>query len=565
MLHFRKTHGARFGLSDLIGGSPRTMADLIAITSNLPTDPTRVILSQIQILLANEEATDFERHMRTHHLGEEAIKNIEQFSAEKNVNISLFSEMSILLVQETFRQHHGSTTTAGEIKTIIPKISEAILVANDICNNVLLKPDENAANPDVYTTFALPEMLFNYSDQFRYAIGRSYLIYEGLKERCRKEFVDDFFDVNTFFQEKMKITLDDYFFSIFAVFANWGSFSFSKIEHDRNFINTDSWIPEENARKRINAVIALFEEPWQKKTTLSATSNPEAIRAFLYEHFHLRQFPLLRVQEGLICGSLLRIQSKYWDGPYYEVIANGSSGEKDRFFRFLGRTTEMYVQGLLKDGFKNNFKQIKAASGNPIADAAVFINPSWCVLFEVKAKRPTKEMISSGDAPAEMKAVAQMAFEGLQQMSDRITELRTTGFNGRITPIMVTGGHFPINALMWKHYLQKVMTLPMMNDSKIDLPQFMNLESLEVFTALKKVCRIGELLREKLSDDWKTESFQTFLFAHYLPTFKIVEPFNKVSASLYQDRMAAMTLSLFPTEVQKVPPHSDWRKAFSIE
>lgn len=254
--------------------------------------------------------------------------------------------------------------------------------------------------------------------------------------------------------------------------------------------------------------------------------------------------------------------SKYWDGPYYEVIERGSEIEKDQFFRFLGRTTEMYVQGLLKAAFKNNFRQIKAASGNPIADAAVFINPNWCVLFEVKAKRPTKEMISSGDAPAEMKAVAQMAFEGLQQLSDRIVEFRATGFKGQITPILVTGGLFPINGLLWKHYLQKVMTLTMMNDGRVDLPQFMNLEAVEIFTASKQTFRVGDLLREKLGEDWKTESFQTFLFAHYLPKLDTKEPFNKVSESLYKDRMAALVQSLFPNSAKKMPSDDGWRAHF---
>ncbi len=132
----------------------------------------------------------------------------------------------VLLVQETFRQYCGWETEVGEIEQIIPRISEAILIANDICNSVITKPDENSADRDVYSTFALPEMLFNYSDQFRYAIGRSFLIYEGLKERCRNEFPADFFDVDEFFHQKLNVSLDDYFFTIFALYTNWGGFSF---------------------------------------------------------------------------------------------------------------------------------------------------------------------------------------------------------------------------------------------------------------------------------------------------------------------------------------------------
>ncbi len=538
------------------------MADLIALTSSLPVHPTRIVLSQIQILMANEDGADFESNMRNHYLEPQDIQAIEKFASTKNVKVSLFTEMPILLVQETFRQHHDSQTVEGKIEEIIPKISDGILIANDICNAVMIRPDENAADPDVYSTFALPEMLFNYSDQFRYAIGRSYLIYEGLKERCRTEFQKDFFDVDKFFQQKTNVTLADYFIAIFALFSNWASFSFQKIDHRHNLIDVNTWIPDSTTRKRINDVLAMFETPWGMNPKFSGATKPEAIRAFLYEHFHLRRSPLLTIPEGIICGSLQRIMSKYWDGPYYEVIERGSEAEKDQFFRFLGRTTEMYVQGLLKAAFKNNFRQIKAQSGTPIADAAVFINPNWCVLFEVKAKRPTKEMISSGDAPAEMKAVAQMAFEGLEQLNDRIVEFRATGFKGQITPVLVSGGLFPINGLLWKHYLQKVMTLPMMSDGRVDLPQFMNLEAVEVFTALKQCCRVGDLLRDKLSEDWKTESFQTFLFAHYLPKHGIKEPFNKVSEALYKDRMAALVQSLFPNSAKQMPPDNSWQAHF---
>ena len=564
MHHFQSTHGVRLGLSDLKGGTPRTMADLIAILSVLPQDPTRVLISKIQILLANEDEADFEYYMRKLHLAENVIYAVEKFGREKKARVKLFTEMPLLLVQEVFREYHGPETSYKR-EIILEKLLEAIFIANDICNTVIIDDKSNISVPDTYSTFALPEILFNYSDQFRYAVGRSFLIYEGLKARCQNEFPQDYFDVDKFFRQKIDIPLDDYFFTIFTIFSNWGTYSFKKMDDTNIIINTDTWISEVGIRNSFNKVLNRFESPWLRtRKKFSVTTEPHVIRAFLYEHFHLRKAPLLRISDGVICGSLLKLMSKYWDGPYYEVIENGSEEEKKQFFRFLGRTTEMYVQDNLQVAFKSKFKKISASSGNPIADAAVLINPNWCLLFEVKAKRPTKEMISSGDAPAEMEAVAQMAFEGLEQMNDRIQEYRNDGFKGRITPILITGGLFPINSLLWKHYLGKIMRLSMMNDSNIDLPQFMNLEAIEILTALTKICRIGDLLRNKLSEDWKAESFQTFLFSHYFPENGIKEIFNPTSRALYEDRMAALMKSLFPDKQPRVSPNKSWFNIFKI-
>ncbi|MCB0307752.1 MAG: hypothetical protein KDD48_00150 [Bdellovibrionales bacterium] len=563
MLHFRQTHGIRLGLSELVGGSPRTMADLIAVLSTLPVTPTRIILSKIQILMANEDSSDFENHMRTHYVGPACIEALKKYSAVKGAQVRLFTKMAILLVQEVFRQHHDIKKSGpAEVEYVIPKISEAILIANDICNTVTSKSDKNMAEPDNYATFALPEMLFNYSDQFRYAIGRSYLIYEGLKERCRTEYPDDFFDVDAFFKEKLKIGFDDYFFAIFALYSQW-SFSFKDLANQSGLIDPTTWIESPLLRTRINNILALFEDSWEQPQTISDVENLEIIREVIYENFHLRKSPLLKIPEGILCGSLQHIMSKCWNGPYYEIIDRGNECQKDLFFRFLGRTIEMYVQGLLKDAFRHKFKQITSTSGNPIADAAVYIKSSWCLLFEVKAKRPTREMTSSGDAPAEMQAVAKMAFEGLQQLNNRIADFRATGFRGRITPILVTGGLFPINSLLWKHYLHKVESLPMMSDLEVDLPQFMNLESIEILTALKQICGITDLLREKLTDSWKAESLQTFLFSYYFPKYQIIEPLNKTCESLYKDRMAALIRALFPNKASDFPADNRWRPVFS--
>jgi len=566
MIHFRRTHGVRLGLSDLLGGTPRGIAELIALTKQLPLDPTRVILSNIQTILSNENGRELELKMRRVHFSPQACEAIEQFSKAHNVTVHIFTEMAILLVQEVFRQHHDLTLTTESYDPFLPILSEAILVANDICNEITKSP-ENAVDPESYSTFALREMLFNYSDQFRYTIGRSYAIYEALKERCRSEYPNDFFDVSQAFQDCHGISLRVYFHCIFAIYGIWGSRSFDKIDPNYNIINPTSWIEDETVRPIVNEVIQRCSQPWiPNRTTITATTSLEKIRSFLYELFPLRQRPLLEVGQNYICGNLNFILRKYWDGPYYEIIDSSlSDDQKERFFRYLGRTTEMYVQSLLKGAFGGRFGKLSNRNGNPLADAVVCLNPNWRLIFEVKAKRPTRDMISGDEAPATLESVSQMMFEGLAQLDGRIQECIADGYTGRITPILVTGGPFPINKLLWSHYLPRVQTLRMFASDQVDWPQVMNLEGIEVLTALASKVRVGDMLRAKVAEDWKMESFQTFLFANYLPANSIKEPFNPVSESLYHDRMADLSRTLFPTSSQHLSPNNSWKRHFGLE
>ncbi len=564
MIHFRSTHSARFGLSDLIGGSPRTIADLTARLSTLPVRPTQVILSQIQCLIANEKGDYFEERMRQHHLSASAIEALRNFSVQKNVRVRLFTNMPILLVQETFRQHHDPNLPEVPLEQIIQPLIEAIFIANDICNVMTAPPTQDASTPDNYATFALREVLFNYSDQFRYMVGRSYLVYEGLKERCRTEFPDDFFDTEQFFQDNLGISLRVYFHSIFAIFGIWCRQEFDRIDPQYNIIQLDRWIENAEGRAQINPVISRFTQAWASPPAITATSSHAEVRSFLYELFDLRARPLLEIPEGDLCGNLTFIMRKYWDGPYYDVIGAGTNAEKDQFFRFLGRTVEMYVQGLLKATFKKRFKKLISSAGNPISDAVVDLNPNWRLVFEVKAKRPTRDMVSGTQTPAELRSVAQMAFEGLGQLDRRIQEMITDGYEGRITPILITGGHFPINDFLWRHYFQSVETLSFFQLGQVDWPQFMDIEALEVFTALVGKARIADMMREKLSEDWKKETFQSFLFAHYLVSGRVQEPFNPVSKAVYQDRMADLTATLFPESARQMPPDNSWRSHFEL-
>ncbi|MGZ3805944.1 MAG: hypothetical protein ACXVB4_17140 [Pseudobdellovibrionaceae bacterium] len=163
------------------------------------------------------------------------------------------------------------------------------------------------------------------------------------------------------------------------------------------------------------------------------------------------------------------------------------------------------------------------------------------------------------------RGVGSLTFEGLEQLDRRIQEYIAEGYKGRITPILVTGGNFPLNELLWRHYFPRVQNLHMFTSAQIDWPQLMNLEGVEVLTALAGTTRVGDMLRAKLIDDWKKESFQTFLFTHYLPANNIKEPFNPISNSIYHDRMADLTRTLFPTSNRHLEPNSSWKKSFDLE
>jgi len=256
---------------------------------------------------------------------------------------------------------------------------------------------------------------------------------------------------------------------------------------------------------------------------------------------------------------------KFWDGPYYEIIeSNLKKEEKKQCFRYIGRTTEMYVQGLLKFAFGKSFQKLISQADIPICDAAITINPKWKMVFEVKAKRPTQNMVSGSENPSDLDSVDQMVFQGLRQLDERIANLINDGFKGRITPVLVTGGFFPVSELFWNSYFDSIKNLSMFQNTNVDWPQLMDLEALEMFTALRGNVRIGDMLREKLNNDWKKESFQSFLFFYFLPSKKLVEPFNPVLSSLFEDRMYDLFKLLDPIGKHRVEENKLWQSAFDL-
>ncbi|MEO7162594.1 MAG: hypothetical protein ABI041_06725, partial [Bdellovibrionia bacterium] len=100
---------------------------------------------------------------------------------------------------------------------------------------------------------------------------------------------------------------------------------------------------------------------------------------------------------------------------------------------------------------------------------------------------------------------------------------------------------------------------------KVDWPQFMDIEAVEVFTALADKTRVSSMMREKVAKDWKKENFQTFLFAHYLRKNNVKEPFNPISNALFEDRMSDLVGTFFSDSTRQMPPNSSWREAFDLD
>ena len=92
----------------------------------------------------------------------------------------------------------------------------------------------------------------------------------------------------------------------------------------------------------------------------------------------------------------------------------------------------------------------------------------------------------------------------------------------------------------------------------------MDMNALEIFSAFPGNLYVTDMMKEKLKDSWKKESYQNFWFRHYLISGARKEPFSSISNALYEDRFSDLISTIFPDSKPKAQPNNSWRSAFEF-
>ena len=178
--------------------------------------------------------------------------------------------------------------------------------------------------------------------------------------------------------------------------------------------------------------------------------------------------------------------------------------------------------------------------------------------------RLTTEEMASGDTPLiELDDFEKKIRYGLRQLSKRIGEYRAeTGFDGRITPVLVTMGFIPLDSMIWELIHHGIRDTGLMDDLKVDLPIMTDPVGWECLCAAVRsghdARKIFELRLTRT--DWKTGDFKAFL---YQAVFKQTgEPPHKELLSLFENIVDRITQNFRSGSLRSTKLIGAWKEVF---
>ncbi|MCX6128102.1 MAG: hypothetical protein NTX25_03440, partial [Proteobacteria bacterium] len=177
-----------------------------------------------------------------------------------------------------------------------------------------------------------------------------------------------------------------------------------------------------------------YQKPERSSSLEIEFGTQEQRNLAFYDYNFLRDMPVDTTEDGLLaCSSMYFLIQKAWTGIYY-LILNSLDDDpvlKDRFQSFLGHVHEKYCIHLGKWALGKTFKTTEVFAKNPLNDATIDIQNDWKVVIEMKSARPTREMLTKDVPFNKMKSFEQRVSKLIHQFSNRIDELRKSGYTGR--------------------------------------------------------------------------------------------------------------------------------------
>ncbi len=564
---FKESHKILYGHKDIHGEALRRQ-ELIERLRPLPPGLVVNTLSKLGILLTNVERKDLTPHLAQIFLRQDTLKKLaRKIQAHGRNDIFLLTDRSACILLEFARRYCRGEMPREVDKEYLYQIGECMLISNDLANEASLQghvadqalPSEerNREIRRTYSSHLFREILFNQSEQFRYTLARSKLIYDLLKDQVpAAERVDLSADMDARFE----FSLEDYFLASLAVWVYWSGLT---LDWDHQFTNIDTNIifPGGPRKEKFLKVLEYLTQDFQ--TNADIPTDRTGFHEWQYKFFGMRSQPLLRSDGRLYCASMKFIGDLFWQGPYYLVMNHFPEVERLKFTRYLGHAIEGYVLHLLKDCLGQKVGFHTTGEGHPIGDCVIEMRKNWRVVVEVKGGRADTPLQTRAVDPALSNKARQMLFEGLEQLSDRTAEMRADGYKGQITPLLITGGNFPVNFVVWDHLGEQVNGLPLFTDKNIDFPQVMDLEAIETICAFVKAgIPFGEIIRKKLKPKWVKEDATIFFMNEIIPALG-KEPAHPALIALNHEIFNDLALGLALNERAEDVEY-DWRGFFSI-
>lgn len=398
-------------------------------------------------------------------------------------------------------------------------LGKLFLLMNDYYDSLM--PSEGDINGTI--NYLIRNYLYNSTPQLRKKIFRFYNLFVVIPKTFDWYKNENW---NNKFESLIGITIEELIAFGFGFWSHWGQIDRNNLKTFVPFINKKTYFKNTIlTEKKLNSALRTFCRDFRTnraylRKQLKQSSNWQL--EFDYQY----NCPLFEIPEiGIGLHGQRFLIDKITENIYWTLLDNYEERDKEKFLINFGNVFESYAFSILKRIFQHKAYKINYGRSKEAGDCIVEIQ-RHVFIFEIKSGRLIKNIHLTGSKENLFQQYKEkLIIRQIKQISKVIQDFKAGAFKvgklsfdqvKKIYPICVTFVEIPQFELIRKELDEIVVNKKMLQGSKIQPFQIMDIEEIEILEALltKKFQRnyFLDLMKQKCGNyDFKANSFLNML------------------------------------------------------
>lgn len=428
-------------------------------------------------------------------------------------------------------------------------------------------------------SFIITGFMFPHSQQFRYLIPRSFILFNELPDRDELKTSPNRIDFRGLFKKYIGINLSRYMSICFGILSNWKTVTFYDkdpailanftLDTRTYFRNTHI---EQDEYEKVITLLSIDKEAISREILFDTTR-----KSFPYDMFLLmKRRPIFKIAESRYIPFSLKYFEEYMTAGIYwlleeQIEKNEGKEERERFTVFFGEVFELYIYEAIRriiessgNGsiyFKKRYK--KGRDEVEATDIILAINDT-ALFIEVKSGRlrmiPT---VVEGDIESFKEYISSRLVRAAKQINRTFEDFRDgllvlEGIDPKdvkkIIPVFISLEPLPLHEPTWMLIEEAIKEEGLLIDVVFERFQILNCEEVEIIEAIvasSDISLVG-ILREHARSTYKNRSIKNFL--HYDTDYSEGQG-NACLLVKYKEIQDSIAKALFPGETHDSEPN----------
>lgn len=378
------------------------------------------------------------------------------------------------------------------------------------------------------------------TQQFRYLIARYNLLFFKYSKKVNNRK----FNLNKEFKRLKGVNIKPFMFITASIITNYDVSHLHKIIEDPNiFPISDNYFKNfrPSLKKNIDQVLKILSNTIDEfKNMFNENSYDLKNKYFGFLCFKIK--PLLKFNNIYLPLDIEFLREKMTSEIFWEIFFNIEINEKRNLSSFWGEIFHLYFSDLLRKFLREGKNLFLPNKKNNQEIDAIVLEKDQIILIEFITGKMNYRTLLSGNYRSYQKELHEVFFGGpsrrkgkIKQLDEEIKKINNNKINlplidykkiKEIYPILVFEKAPTLAPGLWEEYKKKIMNTNFLKNHINNL-QFMGIDELEMLVPLlKRNFSFVNILKNKLSSQFKDFTFNNFLLFEFYPKNNIKEPIN---------------------------------------